>query len=226
MELYGEAWARRFDELAEAAIAGRVGLFRIAEACFAALPDVARVLVVGCGTGSELLHLAARRPGWRFEAVEPADAMRAECERRVEASGLAERVRMHAQPLAGLRVEPCDAATAILVAQHVVDDADAAGFFRDVAANLAPNAPFFSADVSAPSDPLARSRLLDLWQAQAGAYGVPVEELIEMRGRFERDVRLRAPEAIERALAAAGLGACSAVFQSLIYRAWVSRKPA
>ena len=75
MEMYSEEWALRFEEYANASIAGREGLFRLADAAFAGLPKDARILVVGCGTGSEIMALASRHEGWQFEAIEPAQAM-------------------------------------------------------------------------------------------------------------------------------------------------------
>lgn len=49
----------------------RKNLYYLLESVFAGLPADARVLCVGAGTGTELAHLAAKFPGWRFTAVEP-----------------------------------------------------------------------------------------------------------------------------------------------------------
>ncbi|HVP27920.1 MAG TPA: class I SAM-dependent methyltransferase [Myxococcota bacterium] len=106
---------------ADAAIAGCEGLLRVTEACLADLAPDARILVVGCGTGTELLHLASHHPGWRFEAVEPAAPMLAVARKRIGEAGLCSHVTFHERPLAGLRVAPCDGATALLVSQHLVD---------------------------------------------------------------------------------------------------------
>lgn len=224
MEMYGEEWAARFEELADAGIPGRAGLFRIADACLADLPEDARLLIVGCGTGTELLQLAVRHPSWRFEAVEPAKAMLRICSQRLESASLLERARLHQRPLAGLRIAPCHAATAILVSQHVVDDVLAADFFRDIAANLTVDGRLFSADISAPAEESARDRLLRVWRDQATTAGIPAQGIDEMRSKFGRDLHLRSPAAIESLLEGAGFSAPLPVFQSLIYRAWSSRK--
>lgn len=226
MEMYGEEWAATFDEMAQAAIPGREGIFRIANACFADLPTEARVLVVGCGTGTELLHLASQHPRWRFEAVEPAEPMLNACRRRVSAAGLEDRVRLHQCRLEGFRIEPCHAATAILVSQHVVDDTLATAFFRDIAANLTSGGLCFSADISVPPQEPERELILQVWQRQASTAGVPEQGLIDLRARFGRDLVARPAAVIERLFKEAGFLPPIQVFQSLIYVAWSSRKVA
>ena len=70
-------------------------LYFLLESVFAALPEDARILCVGAGTGSEILHLASRFPGWRFTAVEPARGMLDVCRRRADEAGIAERCEFH-----------------------------------------------------------------------------------------------------------------------------------
>ncbi len=224
MQMYDEEWAKRFDELADAAIPGRIGLFRIAAACFAGLPAAARVLVAGCGTGTEILHLASRNPGWQFEAVDPAEPMVAVCRKRLTAQGLTDRVRVHVGTMGDLRIEPCHGATAILVSQHLVEDSEAAEFFSSIASNLVPGGLLYSADISLPQDEASRETMLRLWKEQGIAEGVPSEGLASMRTRFGRDLAPRAPDQIRDLLHGAGFESSLQLFQSLIYRAWHSQK--
>ena len=148
------------------------------------------------------------------------------CRRRLMAAGLLDRVHLHQRPLAGFRTEPCHAATAILVSQHLADDALATAFFRDIAANLISRGPLFSADLSAPSSEPERESLLQIWRRQASTAGIPERGLIDLQARFGRDIAVRPAAAIEHLLKEAGFGSLAQVFQSLIYVAWCSRKVA
>jgi tRNA (cmo5U34)-methyltransferase len=69
------------------------GLYFLLESVFAELPQDARLLCVGVGTGTEVLHLASVFPGWSFTAVEPSGAMLDVCRRRVEEAGFSSRCR-------------------------------------------------------------------------------------------------------------------------------------
>jgi tRNA (cmo5U34)-methyltransferase len=136
--------------------------------------------------------------------------------------GIASRVALHERTLAGLRIEPCQGATAILVSQHLVDGAAADGFFRDLAANLVGEAPLVSADLCAPL--AGRERLLRIWQTQAETAGVPPEGTATLRARLGVELALRTAAEIEARIEAAGFEAPVQVFQSTLYRGWCTTK--
>ena len=59
----------RYDQKIRASIPGYEALHAMVDDFLSpALPETARVLVVGAGTGMELLSLGAAHPGWRFTA--------------------------------------------------------------------------------------------------------------------------------------------------------------
>src|SRR5688500_734973 len=73
----------------------RDGLHFLLDSLFSQLPDDARILCVGVGTGAELAHLAKKRPGWSFTAVEPSGPMLGVCRRRAEQEGFSSRCTFH-----------------------------------------------------------------------------------------------------------------------------------
>src|SRR6266511_3070526 len=79
-----------------------------------ALPETAHILVVGAGTGMELVTLGISNPGWCFTAVDTSPEMIELCRNSIRCAGLEERVKIHAGPIHEL--PPCelfDAATSI-----------------------------------------------------------------------------------------------------------------
>src|SRR5690606_38386492 len=74
----------------------RQSLHFLLETVFADLPDDARLLCVGAGTGAEIAHLARRFPRWRFLALDPAPAMIEACRARAGRDGFADRCEFHA----------------------------------------------------------------------------------------------------------------------------------
>ncbi|MEM9152939.1 MAG: hypothetical protein AAGB19_21150 [Cyanobacteria bacterium P01_F01_bin.3] len=76
MQIYDEEWAENYERLAEAGIPGREGLYRLCKTIFSRSKIQGKALVVGCGTGEDLIPLAEAFTEWQFDALEPADAMR------------------------------------------------------------------------------------------------------------------------------------------------------
>lgn len=182
------------------------------------------MLVVGCGTGEDLLPLARALPAARFVGIEPAEAMLVHCERRVRDEGLAERVTFHATSLEDFgRTEPFDAATAVLVSQHVFPDEAAAAFFAKLASLLRSDGLLFSADmhIGAGQD---RRLILDSWRRQALLAGIEAELVAGMLERFGSDLAPRDEATIAGFLRAAGFVDVHKVFGSLIYGAWAARR--
>ena len=113
------------------------GLYFLLESVLAGLPQEARILCVGVGTGTELIHLAGVFPGWRFTAVEPSGAMLDICRKRVDEAGLSSRCRFHEGYLESLPPEEMhDAATCFLVSQFILDAQARSDFFRQIANRL------------------------------------------------------------------------------------------
>ena len=110
------------------------GLYFLLESVLAELPQDARILCVGVGTGTELIHLAGVFPGWRFTAVEPSGAMLDICRKRVDEVGLSSRCSFHEGYLESLPLEEMhDAATCFLVSQFILDAQARSDFFRQIA---------------------------------------------------------------------------------------------
>jgi hypothetical protein len=61
--MFNKEWAEAYDAHVAMAIPGHGGILSLCNAHLSRLPDDARILCVGVGTGQELLHLAERHPG-------------------------------------------------------------------------------------------------------------------------------------------------------------------
>lgn len=221
---FGPEHAAVYDERFAKLQPFRDALHLVAAGVLLECPPDARILCVGAGTGAEILALAERFPGWRFTAVEPSGAMLDVCRRKAAEAGIAARCDFHEGFLDSLPVtEPFDAATSFLVSQFVSDSGQRRGFFREIAARLAPGGYLVNADLSADLDSAEYNRLFDVWRNLFKLCGFSSEQVEGVRSAYGRDVALSTTEEIAAILGAAGFEAPLEVFQTVLIRAWAAR---
>lgn len=107
-----------------------------------------RVLVVGCGTGHELLSLAACGQAWFIDGLDPAASMLATARATLRGSDAEDRVQLFQGRLEGFSPGyPYDAVVATLVAHFVPDDGARAAFTAALARLLRPGGVALTVDV-------------------------------------------------------------------------------
>ena len=214
---YDERWAKT------API--REALHFLLEAVFAGLPDNARLLCIGAGTGEEISYLARRFPGWHFTAVEPSGAMLDVCRRKAREEGFEARCQFHEGYLQSLPEQaPFDAATAFLVSQFIVAREERIGFFRDIAARLRPGAILASSDLASDVSSREYTALLDTWMNMMLAADIPAAGVEQMRAAYARDVAVLPPDQVETIIAAGGFDLPVRFYQAGLIHAWFSKR--
>lgn len=216
---YDEQWAKM------API--RNGLHYLLESVFADLPSDARILCVGAGTGSELLHLAEVFPQWRFTAVEPSGGMLEVCRRRADEHGFTPRCSFHEGYVESLPTDDrYDAATCFLVSQFILEREPRIEFFRAIADKLVPGGILASSDLSSDVGSHDYDELLRVWFRMMAAAGTPPEGLERMRAAYSKDVSILAPEVLGPMVEEAGFLRPFQFFQAGLIRAWFAQRVA
>lgn len=219
--MFDQAAADAYDERFKKLAVFRDALQLVTRLALTELPEQAHVLIVGAGTGLELLYLAKAFPSWHFTAVEPSEPMLNHCKARCEAAGIGSRCSFHHGTTGTLEDQgPFDGATALLVSQFLVDPEARTGFFREIAQRLKPGAPLVSADLSHPPG----DELTELWR-RAWIYNDTTAENVErMLQSIGQHVAVAPPEVVEAHLTAAGFSAPTRCFQTLWIHGWMSRR--
>ena len=203
----------------------RESLHFLLETVFADLPEDARLLCVGAGTGAEIAHLAQRFPRWRFLALDPAPAMIEACRARAERDGFADRCEFHAGLL---ETSPdtlaFDGATSFLVSQFLLDPVARTAFFAEIARRLRPGGTLAWADLawdtSAPDYPA----MLRLWMQTMSGAGLDADALDRVRAAYARDVGILPPDEVAALVASAGFERPLRFHQAGMIHAWCARK--
>lgn len=200
-------------------------LHLLLDSLFAELPTDARILCVGVGTGTELAHLAAQNPGWRFTAVEPSAAMLDVCRQRAEREGFTARCNFHEGYLESLPAAAAhDAATCFLVSQFILEPPARSAFFAEIAERLTPGGLLASSDLAADVDSAEYEVLLTAWMHMMAAAEVSPETMARISQAYARDIGVLSPERTAAIIAAGGFTLPVPFFQAGLIHAWLSRR--
>jgi tRNA (cmo5U34)-methyltransferase len=210
---YDQQWAKL--------AAFRDGVHLLMASIFARLPQDARMLCVGAGTGAEIHFFAERFPGWTFVAVEPSTGMVEAAESRAERHGYLERCTFHKGYLESLADSaPFDGATSLLVSQFLLDVRERTKFFRAIAARLKPGGVLASSDLASDREAPHYASLLDVWLRTLAASDLSQDRAQQMRAAYDRDVAILPARRVEEIIASAGFQAPVQFFQAGLIHAW------
>ncbi len=135
------------------------------------LKDNAHILVVGAGTGKEILALAALNPTWQFTAQDTSSDMLAIAKQAFEEHGIAKRVNVIEGELDKLSTK-ADAALCLLVMHFLKDDGSKKQLLKNIKANLNKGANLFISDLMKPETDFEREAQItvcaDLGLSDAG----------------------------------------------------------
>lgn len=167
--------ARRYDDTIRRVIPGYDALHSMTGVLLRdAIGDDGRILVVGAGTGAELLALGEMGPQWRFTACDPAPDMLAVARERLAGHPVEARAALHACIADDLPAgeSAFDAATCLLVMHFLPDDGSKLALLKSIAARLKPGAPLILADMH--EDPASErwQRILRAWAGWQKTNGI------------------------------------------------------
>ncbi len=216
-----DAHAEAYDRNLEPILAVQELLHLLIRCHFSGLPDSARILVAGAGTGAEARFLAPIFPRWRFTLVDPSAAMLAVGQRHAEAEGFADRCEFHAGFVSSLDAYAFDAATSVLVSHFLTDAGDRQAYFAEIARRLKPGGLLFNADLCADVEAPSFGSIMGLWLTLAS---LPDERKASFRTLFGKGVAAHGPAEVEAMIAQAGFDAPAQCCQAALVRGWVAAR--
>lgn len=191
----------------------------------AKLPEQAKILCVGAGTGAEIVYLAKRFPQWTFTAVDPSAGMLDVCRERLSKLGVESRCEFHVGYLESLPSSTSfDAATSLLVSQFILDEKSRSDFFGLIAKQLKPEGILVSSDLSADLSSSKGQSLLDTWLEVMREGGIPQAGLEGMRNAYGKSVAVLPQQDIAAIISAGGFKEPVHFFQTGLIHAWFSVK--
>jgi tRNA (cmo5U34)-methyltransferase len=203
----------------------RDGLHLLVASLFRSLPEQARILCVGAGTGAEVHYLADRFPGWSFVAVEPSAGMVQAARARADQFGYLDRCTFHHGYLETLPESGSfDGATCFLVSQFILDRDERKAFFRGIAQRLDSGGILASSDLAADARSPAFDSLMEIWLRTMAAADLSAERIQQMRDAYARDVAILPPDEVVELIQSAGFEQPVQFYQAGLIHAWYGRR--
>lgn len=200
-------------------------MLRLTQTFFqATLPDQANFIVVGAGSGNEILQLAEQKPEWSFVGIDPAAAMLHFATERLNT--LPNNITLlHGTLLETELPESLfDAASCILVLHFIKSYEEKLATLKVIAQHLKPGAPFVLVSKYGQLGSSETELQFDLWRAYWLQHTkLTVEQVADMEQSI-RSLSFLREEDILTLLQEAGFTQPSRFFATTLFGGWVCHK--
>ena len=216
-------YGAHYDTFIRQVIPGYEGLHALAGAMLEpSCPANARILVIGCGSGTEIICLGRLYPHWHFVGVDSSPAMIHQCSERLHSLKMADRATLVVGTVNDIDANVAfDGATCILVSHFMAEEKDKISLFSAINHRLKPDGRLIVADACNENSSGFRAMMACRWN-YAGAHGADLERY----QRFQEDCRTSlqsiSPEMEERLIRQAGFSGVRRFFTSLHINAWLA----
>jgi tRNA (cmo5U34)-methyltransferase len=187
------------------------------------LPSKGRVLVVGAGTGEEVVRYARLAPGVRITALDPSRAMLRAATARVAQAGLGEQVRLVEGLVEDAPPDQVDAAAAILVMHFIPDDGSKAACLSEIARRLRPGGLLVTADMVGSRGTPGFESVLGAWARWRARRGADAEELSGYFRRVREELHIVTEDRYRALLREAGFTEIERFFGAFSVGGWIAR---
>ena len=222
---FDDSRAKGYDVRVRQHIPGYELMHRLCETVLAAeLPENASLLIVGAGTGHEIVEWGPKHPGWRFAGTDPSAPMLELAKTRIAAAGLLDRTELHAVLTEQLPAGPYDAATVMLV-MHFLSDEQKAELLSAIADRLSPGAPVLIANLFGDPGTTRYKRMNDYRKAAAMSLGMSLKDAEEFCDPARKDLFIVPEERLKVLLRDAGYIDVQRLVQSFAVGLWLARTP-
>ncbi|MCG8470003.1 MAG: class I SAM-dependent methyltransferase [Gemmatimonadetes bacterium] len=183
------------------------------------------ILVVGAGTGVEMVTFKRHRPDWRCTGVDPSAQMLDFARARLAEAAVGDGVAFHEGFVGDLPTEATfDAATSFNVMHFIPDDGSKADFLSDIAAHLGPGAPFVLFDLFGEPGSEDLEWSYAAWRAYWAVREFAGAPRDAFREKIDTGIHWAGEPRIRELLTEGGFTDVRAFFRGFVYGGWIARR--
>ena len=220
--------ASQYDLDIRKAIPGYESLHAMAQSLLqTSLSESARLLIVGSGTGMELISYARQNPDWKLTGVDPSAEMMAIAQTELASRKLQDRVKLHNGYISSLpTTELADGATLLLVMHFLADDGSKLELLEGIARHLKPGAKLILADLHGDRSAPYFKQFTQAWQA---LYFSQLDEANRAKAEanfansIDNSIYFVSESRITELLQLAGFTNASKFYNALLFGGWTAR---
>ena len=188
------------------------------------LPDDARILCVGVGTGAEIFSLAEAHPKWSFVGVDPSPDMLEVCQDRLREAGIADRCTLVEGYVQDIEEgEQFDAVLSILVG-HFVQREERQAFYEHMYARVKKRGYLVDTEISCDFDAKDFPQAMRNWGDVQILRGASEESIQKLPEQLQSTLAVLPPTEIERMLTTCGIEVPVHFFQAFMIHGWYGLK--
>lgn len=189
------------------------------------LPEKANLLIVGAGSGMELVTLSKANSQWQLLGVDPSVNMLALAQQKIEQQSLSERVKLfqgytHDLPATFLH----DAATCILVMQFLPDDGSKLALLQSISQRLKSSATFILVDAFGEKGTENYEQLAWAWKLYRQEMGMSSEMIEKLEKARQEGVYFISEPRVLELLQQAGFGNITRFYTGFWFGGWIATK--
>ncbi len=215
-----------YDEMIRMSIPGYEDIHTMVLSFFRSrLPEKANLLVVGAGSGMELVTFGKANSQWQLLGVDPSVNMLTIAQSKIDQNDLSERVKLFQGYTHELSDTPLyDAATCILVMHFLPDDGSKLALIQSISQRLKSSATFILVDLFGEKGTETFEQLAQVWRLYSQEMGMSLE-MIEKREKARLEgIHFIPEQRVLELLEQADFGNIMKFYTGLLFGGWVATK--
>ncbi|HCY74775.1 MAG TPA: hypothetical protein DHV28_02555 [Ignavibacteriales bacterium] len=216
---------KNYEELARKAIFGYNQLYiMVLSLLEVEHHEVANVLVVGCGGGTELTTFGNLMPNWRLTGIDPSEEMIKLSKLKIDEYNLSNRVSLHQGFVESLpEKEEYDFSTLLFVLRFIPETGDKNSLLKNIAKRLKPGAKLVIADQFGDPNTEEFSNTIKSWKNFMKFEGAPPELVDKIFLQSSKQNLINEKELL-KLLTEAGFEKINRFYNSFIHCGWIAQK--